>query len=153
MTIEVDLAITVGTSPTEVWSTLEDIESHTEWMADAVAITFRSEHRRGVGTEFECLTRIGPFRTTDVLRVTEWEPAAAMGIDHHGVVTGHGRFTLLPVGPGLTARGWREELRYPWWLGGPLGERLSRPVLVHVWRANLARLREACEALGRQRGV
>ena len=122
--------------PTTVWAAIEDIETHTEWMADAVAITFRTEQRAGVGTEFECLTRIGPFTTTDVMTVTEWRPGVAMGIEHRGVVTGRGRFTLhaLPRRRSPSSAG-TSELRFPWWMGGPVGERASRP----VFAAHLAR--------------
>jgi hypothetical protein len=51
-------------------------------MADARRITFTSEQTRGVGTSFDCLTRLGPFRTVDRMTVTEWEPGQAMGIEH-----------------------------------------------------------------------
>jgi hypothetical protein len=145
MSVSIDLCTTIGCPPEQVWASIEDVETHTDWMADAVAITFRSEQRRGVGTEFECLTRIGPLSTTDVMTVTEWEPGAAMGIEHRGVVTGRGRFTLTPAGPGLTEFCWSETLRFPWWMGAAVGEHLSRPLLVRVWRGNLARLRRACE--------
>jgi hypothetical protein len=145
--VNIRLCTTIGVPPTAVWRAMEDISSHTEWMADAVAITFRTEQHTGVGTEFECLTRVGPFTTTDVMSVTEWEPGAAMGIEHRGVVTGRGRFTLRPVGAGgLTELCWDEELHYPWWMGGALGERTSRPVFEHLWRANLARLRTRAES-------
>ena len=117
---------------------MEDIETHTEWMADAVAITFRTEQHTGVGTEFDCLTRVGPFTTTDVMTVTEWDPGVVMGIEHRGVVTGRGRFTLHALPGELTELCWDEELRFPWWMGGPVGERTSRPVFTRLWRANLA---------------
>jgi hypothetical protein len=126
---------------------MEDIETHTEWMADAVAITFRTEQRQGVGTEFECLTKIGLFTTTDVMTVTEWRPGVEMGIEHRGVVTGRGSFTLHAVPGGMTELRWHEELRYPWWMGGPVGERTSKPVFERIWRANLHRLRAKAESL------
>ncbi|MGH9231646.1 MAG: hypothetical protein ACRD07_23490, partial [Acidimicrobiales bacterium] len=50
-----------------VWARLADIADHVQWMADARAIRFTSERRSGVGTTFECETRIGPIRTTDVM--------------------------------------------------------------------------------------
>jgi hypothetical protein len=145
--VKIRLCTTIGVPPAVVWDAMEDISTHTEWMADAVAITFRTEQRSGVGTAFECLTRIGPFTTTDVMTVTEWEPGATMGIEHRGVVTGSGRFTLQPVGGGLTELCWTEDLHYPWWMGGALGERTSAPVLRHVWQANLDRLRARAESL------
>jgi hypothetical protein len=68
-----------------------------------------------------------------------------MGIEHRGVVTGRGRFTLHAVGGDLTELCWDEELRFPWWMGGPAGEQASRPVLTRIWRANLDRLRTKAE--------
>lgn len=145
MTVEIRLCETIGVPPGVVWAAMEDIESHTDWMADAVAITFRTEQHAGVGTEFECLTKVGPFTTTDVMTVTEWETGALMGIEHRGVVTGTGRFRLRPLPGGMTELCWDERLRYPWWMGGPVGERTSRPVFARLWRANLARLRAKAE--------
>ena len=45
-----------------------------------------------------------------------------MGVRHTGMVTGTGRFTLTPIDLGRRTRfSWDEALRFPWWLGGPLG--------------------------------
>ena len=126
--------------PDQVWAAIEDLTTHTEWMADAESITFVTDQRAGVGTEFDCLTVVGPLRTTDRMKVTEWAPGAAMGIEHRGAVTGSGRFTLEPSPRGTTFR-WSETLTFPWWLGGSLGERAGKPVLTWVWRRNLDRLR------------
>lgn len=139
--------ISIGAPPRAVWAALEEIESHVEWMADAVAIRFRGERRVGVGTEFECETRVGPLRTLDVMRVVDWEPEHVMGIEHRGVVTGRGRFTLVPVGGGLTELRWHEALRFPWWAGGALAERLAGPLLARIWRANLHRFRARAESV------
>jgi uncharacterized protein YndB with AHSA1/START domain len=146
MTVEIRLCETIGAPPETVWAAMEDLETHTEWMADAVAITFRTDQHTGVGTEFECLTRIGPFTTTDVMTVTEWRPGVVMGIQHRGVVTGIGRFTLHALAGGLTELCWDEQLHYPWWMGGALGERGSRPIFTRLWRANHERLRAKAEA-------
>lgn len=145
MTAHVTVCTVVACPPAVLWAVLEPIERHVEWMADALRITFVSDTRRGVGTEFDCLTRIGPFRTVDRMRVTEWDPGRAMGIEHRGAVTGTGRFTLVPE-PGGTRFCWDEHLRFPWWLGGPVGAWLARPVLRAVWRRNLERLRAIAEA-------
>jgi len=131
-------------TPAAVWHAVEDISTHPEWMRDAVEVTFLSEQHDGVGAEFACLTKIGPLRNHDVLRVTEWEPGAVMGIAHTGVVTGSGRFTLAPDADG-TMFCWEEVLRFPWWMGGPVGERVAKPVLGHVWRTNLRRLQAIVE--------
>jgi hypothetical protein len=109
-------------------------------MADAERITFVGPQMQGVGTEFDCLTVVGPLRTTDRMRVTEWEPEVALGIEHHGAVSGRGRFALEAT-PGGTRFCWREALTFPWWMGGAIGERAAKPVFERVWRANLTRLR------------
>lgn len=143
--MHIHLCITIGAPVETVWRTVEPIEDHTAWMADAESITFTTEQRRGVGTEFDCLTRVGPLSTVDRMRVTAWEPNAVMGIEHRGMVTGAGRFTLQPSGFGLTTFCWDEELHFPKWMGGRLGERVGKPVLMRIWRANLTRLRDLAE--------
>jgi hypothetical protein len=144
--MRIEVATDIDASPATVWAVLEPVESHVEWMADAVRITFRSDRRRGVGTEFECLTRVGPISTTDVMTVTEWEPEAVMGIEHRGVVVGRGRFTLSPLAVQRTRFRWEEELYFPGWMGGRLGEIAAKPILTRLWLGNLRRLRSRVEA-------
>ena len=110
-----------------VWRAVEHIESHTEWMQDAVRITFKSEQHSGVGAEFECLTRVGPLFTTDRFVVTRWRPGELMGIEHRGAVTGDAEFRLGRSGAERTEFCWEERLRFPWWLGGVVGEQVGRP--------------------------
>lgn len=141
MTVRIRVCTTIEASPAEVWHDVQHIECHPEWMADAVWVRFVGSRRRGVGTEFESLTRVGPLRANDVAIVTEWEPRRAMGIVHRGVVTGTGRFTLRRRRRGRTRFCWEEQLRFPWWMGGVVGERAAKPVLERIWRANLRRLR------------
>lgn len=145
MTVRIRVCEVLDVPPRVVWAAIEDLSTHTQWMADAARITFRSSRRSGVGTEAECLTRIGPFSTLDLITVTEWVPGRVMGVEHHGAVTGHGRFTLRRQRRGRTRFCWEERLSFPWRLGGPIGERLSRPLLRRVWRANLARLKARVE--------
>jgi Polyketide cyclase / dehydrase and lipid transport len=123
-----------------VWSRLADIADHVHWMADAEEIRFTGDRRSGVGTMFECETRIGPLRTTDVMEVTEWRNGRSLGVSHTGVVTGAGRFVLRHAGPARTRITWEERLRLPWWLGGPVGGLVAVPLLHLVWRGNLRRL-------------
>jgi uncharacterized protein YndB with AHSA1/START domain len=144
--MHIHLCTTIGAPVEHVWDTVEDVATHTRWMADAESIDFVTDQRRGVGTEFDCRTRVGPLTTVDRMRVTEWEPGVAMGIEHHGIVTGTGRFTLRTAGPGLTEFCWSEELVFPLTMGGGLGERAGRPVLERIWSANLRRLRDLAEA-------
>jgi len=126
--------------PARVWADVEHIASHVDWMADATAIRFTTPQTSGVGTTFECDTRIGPFKLMDLMEVTEWMPEHVMGVRHTGVVTGTGRFTLKKVRGGRTKFQWSEKLVYPIWLGGPVGAFVSKPVLRWVWRRNLTRL-------------
>jgi len=135
----------IDCTPEEVWASVADVATHIEWMADADSITFVTDQHQGVGTEFECLTRVGPLVTTDVMTITEWEPARRMGIEHRGVVTGRGHFNLEDDGRGRTIFCWDEELHFPWWMGGAAGERAGRPVLQRIWRANLTRLKAKAE--------
>jgi Polyketide cyclase / dehydrase and lipid transport len=123
-----------------VWARLADIADHVRWMADADAIRFTGEQRSGVGTRFECDTRIGPLRTTDVMEVTEWREGRSLGVRHSGIVSGAGRFVLGGGRPASTSVTWEERLRFPWWLGGPVTGLAAGPVLRRVWRGNLRRL-------------
>ena len=138
--------IDIAAPPAKVWAVLEPVETHVEWMADAERITFTTEQRRGVGTTFECLTRVGPLSTTDVMTVTEWEPGAVMGIEHRGAVVGRGHFTLSPLAVNRTRFRWEEELHFPVWMGGAAGEIAAKPILTRIWRANLRRLQARVDA-------
>lgn len=144
--ITIRVCTVVAAPPDDVWHAVERIETHTEWMRDAGSITFRSARHSGVGAEFGCRTRVGPLHTNDRFVVTRWDPGRAMGIAHQGPVTGDGEFLLTPWGDGATRFCWNEQLRFPWWMGGPAGERASRPVLRRVWQGNLTRLKELIES-------
>jgi hypothetical protein len=124
-----------------VWEVLEPVERHVDWMADAVSIVFDGPLRRGAGTRFWCVTEVGPFRLIDHMEITAWEPERAMGVRHTGIVRGDGHFTLEPIdGDRATRFSWTERLRFPWYLGGPLGAFAAKPVLGWIWRRNLSRL-------------
>jgi hypothetical protein len=138
--------ITIDASPAAVWADVKRLDSHVEWMRDAESIDFRSRRRTGVGTELECRTRLGPLATTDVLVVTEWRPRRAIGMSHEGAVRGRGRFTLRRKRGGRTQFCWSERLRFPWWMGGPLGELVARPLLRALWTGNLRRLKARVES-------
>ena len=126
--------------PGVVWSDVRNIASHVEWMDDAVQITFTSRSREGVGTEFDCLTRVGPFSLRDRMVITEWVDGKVMGIRHEGLVRGTGRFTLRRKGRGATRFTWTEKLEFPWRIGGPAAGLVGRPILRRVWRGNLRNL-------------
>lgn len=130
----------IDAPPAVVWEDVRHLSSHVEWMADAESITFTSDQDEGVGTTFDCRTRVGPLRLTDRMEVTEWRDRRRMGIRHVGLVTGEGRFTLRRVRGGRTRFTWTEQLRYPWWMGGPVGGVVIDQVLRLIWRRNLRRL-------------
>jgi uncharacterized protein YndB with AHSA1/START domain len=142
----IHICTTIAATPDIVWRAVERIETHTDWMLDAESITFRTDRHEGVGTEFDCVTRVGPLHTTDRMVVTRWEPGVAMGITHHGAVTGRGEFRLRPLAGGASTEFcWDETLTFPWWLGLAAGEQLGRPVLRRVWEGNLRRLKARVE--------
>jgi Polyketide cyclase / dehydrase and lipid transport len=147
LTVHVTVTADYDATPDAVWAVLEPIETHVDWMADAEMIRFRTAQTRGVGTTFDCVTRVGPLRLTDQMAITQWEPAEAMGVRHSGIVTGTGRFTLDPLDGGRRTRfTWDEELDFPWWLGGLLGERVGgQQVMRRIWAGNLNRLRSLVE--------
>ena len=142
------VAIELDAPPERVWQVVEPIERHIDWMADAVAIRFETDRTRGVGTRFVCDTRVGPLTLTDQMEITEWRPNEAMGVRHVGLVTGSGVFTLDPIDLGRRTRfTWTEDLRFPWFLGGRLGELVGgRLVMGAIWRRNLARLARLVDA-------
>lgn len=129
-------------SPAEVWAIVEPVERHVDWMADAVAIHFETEQTRGVGTRFLCDTKVGPITLQDRMEITEWEPERRMGVRHTGVVTGSGVFELDPIDLGRRTRfTWTEDLRFPWYLGGRLGEVVGGQfVMKQIWKRNLRKL-------------
>ena len=139
------VATTIDAPPARVWDDVRDLASHVEWMHDAVAIRFTSRRRAGVGTTFECDTKVGPLRLTDHMEVTEWRTRRAIGIRHVGVVTGEGRFTVRRRGRGRTRFTWDERLHFPIWMGGPLGGAIGGLVLRAVWTRNLRALKKRVE--------
>ena len=143
--------VAVDASPRRVWSDVRDIASHVDWMADATAIRFASHQRTGVGTAFECDTRLGPIRLTDRMEVTEWDEGATMGIRHVGLVKGVGRFTVRRRLRGGTWFTWEERLRFPLWMGGPVGSLVAVPALRWVWKRNLRNLKSRIEGASSSR--
>lgn len=138
------VATVLAAPPQVVWERVRDISGHVEWMVDAHSIRFTSERTEGVGTTFECDTRIGPLRMTDRMQVTAWVPNREIAIRHTGLVAGRGRFLLEPFGAQRTTFTWDEELVFPRWMrpGAPV----ARRVLAWVWRRNLRRLQAIVES-------
>jgi uncharacterized protein YndB with AHSA1/START domain len=142
----IQVSTVIDAPPASVWDTVRHIERHVDWMVDAEAIRFTSDRRTGLGTAFDCDTRIGPLRLTDRMEITEWEPGKTMGVRHRGLVTGQGRFTLAPEGGDRTCFAWEERLVFPWWMGGPVGGLAGGRVLRLVWKRNLRTLKRLVES-------
>ena len=161
---DVTVSIDLEATPAEVWAIVEPVERHVDWMADAVAIRFETEQMRGVGTRFLCDTKVGPIKLTDRMEITEWIPAlddgpgvdgvdGVMGVEHTGIVTGRGIFTIEPLADNRRSKfTWAEDLTFPWYLGGRLGEIIGgRFVLSFIWRRNLRALKSIVDEHGSTR--
>jgi uncharacterized protein YndB with AHSA1/START domain len=139
-------SVIIEATPEQVWAAVEDISTHVEWMHDATAIRFTTEQRAGVGTTFDCDTKVGPLKLVDRMEITAWEPARTMGVRHVGLVTGTGAFRLREAGTNRTEFLWDEELIFPWWMGGPIGGRVGAVLLAQIWKRNLRGLKRIVEA-------
>ncbi|MEX1094205.1 MAG: SRPBCC family protein [Acidimicrobiia bacterium] len=130
----------INASRDEVWSELADLATHASWMKDAVAIEFLGGKESGIGTRMRVPTRVGPLRTIDIIEVTGWVDGESISVDHEGLVSGSGQFSLDGDDPTLVI--WEETLRFPWWLGGPIAAAFARPILRAIWAGNLNRFAE-----------
>ena len=135
-------------TPAEVWDVVRHVDRHVDWMIDAEAIRFTSASHEGKGTTFDCDTRIGPFRLTDRMEITQWRTGRTIGVRHVGLVTGTGAFTIRALRgkrKGSSRFTWEERLVFPWWMGGPVGGVVGGQVLKLVWRRNLRALKHLVE--------
>lgn len=140
----IEVAVVIDAQPEKVWAELADFRTHPDWMDDAATVRFLTGQTTGIGTRIEAATRVGPLRATDVMEVVEWEPGKTIVVEHVGSVKGFGRFEIEPTGAGTELR-WEEDLRFPWWMGGPVGLAVARPVLSRIWRGSLKRLKARLE--------
>ena len=136
----------IDAPPKRVWRHLRDIPSHVDWMTDAESIRFVTDRREGVGAVFLCDTKVGPIRLQDRMEVTGWREGRSMEVRHAGLVRGQGRFSLRRRGRRRTRFTWEERLRFPWWLGGPVGGVVGAQVLRLIWKRNLASLKAVVES-------
>ena len=141
----VAVSVQISASPSDVWESVRHIASHVDWMADAAEIRFTSATTEGVGTTFECLTKVGPIRLMDRMKVTEWIPEQVMGVRHVGLVTGTGKFMLRALPGGRTDFHWEEDLIFPWWMGGRFGGIAGSAVMARIWKRNLKKLKNVIE--------
>ena len=143
----IEATVFIAAPLTRVWAELADFASHPQWMGDAATVRFLTDQTTGIGTRIEADTRVGPLRAADVMEVVRWEVEQTIVVEHVGAVKGFGRFDVGPIGNGTEMR-WVEDLRFPWWMGGPLGLAVARPILARIWRGSLMRLKERLEVSG-----
>jgi hypothetical protein len=146
--MKVYVSLDIPFEPGTVWNELEQLEQHVAWMADAERLTFTGEQRRGIGTEIVVMTKVGPFRTSDHMRFTQWSAPTVMAVEHRGLFTGMGTFTLDPIERNATRLTWTEQIRFPWYLGAALGAFVCRPILRRIWVGNLRRLGDRLSSRG-----
>jgi uncharacterized membrane protein len=140
----IEVTVVIGVPLARVWADLADFASHPQWMDDAATVRFLTDRTTGIGTRIEVATRVGPLRASDVMEVIRWEVEQTIVVEHLGAVKGFGQFDIGPIGSGTEMR-WVEDLRFPWWMGGPVGLAVARPILARIWRGNLMRLKERLE--------
>ena len=140
----IQISVNVSVSPQVLWEELRHIDRHVNWMNDAVSITFLSPATEGVGTAFSCLTKVCPFKTTDLMTITQWEDNKTMGVEHTGLIKGTGTFQIHPHGEESTIT-WKESLSFPLFFLGPLGALAATPLLTYIWKKNLTNLKNIVE--------
>ena len=145
VSVRVRVSTHIAAPRRQVWARIRDLTTHAEWMEEAADIRIVGDRRSGRGTVMEVATTVGPFRVTDRMEVDEWREGRSIGVRHVGKVRGGGRFLLRRSVLGGTRFTWDERLRFPWWLGGPVGERVGGVVLRRVWRRNLRQLKALVE--------
>jgi uncharacterized membrane protein len=143
----IEVSVLIDAPPARVWAELADFASHPQWMDDAATVRFLTDRTTGLGTRIEAATRVGPLRASDVMEVVRWEEEQTIVVAHVGAVKGYGRFDIGLIGDHTEVR-WVEDLRFPWWMGGPIGLALARPIMGRIWRGSLERLKERLEVSG-----
>ena len=126
-TIEVETVINAPLD--DVWNEVSKIENHSNWMKDAVNIDFQTENKSGVGTKIKVLTKIGPIKLNDFMTFTKWEEKKSIGVDHIGIVTGKGEMEFNKIDDITSKFIWTETLKFPFYLFGPIGEIVGKPIL------------------------
>ena len=125
MSKTISVETTINAPLNKVWDEVSQINNHSNWMKDAVKIDFESELRSGIGTKIKVLTKIGPFKLYDYMTFTKWEENKTIGVDHVGIVTGKGEMQFRKIDEYTTNFKWTETLKFPIYLGGPIGEVLG----------------------------
>ena len=80
-----------------VWNEVSRLQNHTNWMNDAEQIDFLTKNNSGIGTKMKVLTKVGPIKLNDIMTITSWVEEKEIGVEHQGIVSGHGKFTLNKI--------------------------------------------------------
>src|SRR5439155_26903653 len=101
---------------------------------------------RELGARLAVSTKVfGIPLTTDLVRVTGWDPPRSVTVEHEGLVVGSGQWRLDPMPDGRTRFTWVEELRMPPPLLGDLALFLYSPWQRWMLRRSLENLRRLVE--------
>jgi ribosomal protein S28E/S33 len=145
MSKRIEISTVINKPLNVVWDEVKIMENHVNWMEDAVKIDILSENNSGLNTKMNVLTKVGPITLNDIITVTEWKEKKSIGVIHEGIVTGEGVFYLTSLDESKTKFQWVEILKFPFYLGGPLGEIFGGLILKLIWKKNLKNLKEIIE--------
>jgi hypothetical protein len=145
MSKRIEISTVINKPLNVVWDEVKIMENHVNWMEDAVKIDILSENNSGLNTKMNVLTKVGPISLNDIITVTEWKEKESIGVIHEGIVTGKGVFYLTKVDENTTKFKWVETLKFPFYLGGPVGEVFGGLILKLIWKKNLKNLKEIIE--------
>jgi hypothetical protein len=145
MSKRIEISTVINKQLNVVWDEVKIMENHVNWMEDAVKIDILSENNSGLNTKMNVLTKVGPITLNDIITVTEWKEKESIGVIHEGIVTGEGVFYLTSLDESKTKFQWVEILKFPFYLGGPLGEIFGGLILKLIWKKNLKNLKEIIE--------
>jgi uncharacterized protein YndB with AHSA1/START domain len=120
-----------------VWDLITDWEHLDEWMLEASDFVITSPQREGVGVEAEATVSIAGIRTRDRVRVSQWEPARCLAIEHLGWVSGAAEMSLTPEGENQTLLVWRETLWPPLGGIGAVGLTLMKPLMYRIFQRDV----------------
>jgi hypothetical protein len=101
------------------WALLTDWTAHARWVPLTAVRVGQTGTGTGVGGGFEAVTRLGPLRLVDRMRITEWSPPSTspprpgrvelvkLGPHLHGGAA----IEVWPLPGGRTRIDWHEEVR------------------------------------------
>jgi len=130
----------LSATPRRVWDLLVDWERQVSWMPDVAWVRVLGPGRED-GARLAVRTKVfGVPLTTDVVRVTSWQPPRLLAVKHEGLVKGDGEWRLELLTDGRTRFVWSEELRLPLPLFGEVALRIYSPWQRRMLRCSVRNL-------------